>query len=277
MKNIIDSVIAYMEEHAHEELRIETIAAHFGYSKYYFAREFKKVTGISPTEYLSSIRIQKGITSITEGESIINSQLDAGHQSAGTFASTFQKNTGLPPKRYKRQMNDLFETSKRMEENTVDSEELFFYHPDLEQAAEDTYQLTIHIEVPDDFKGLLFSGLFFKPNPNHLPAMGRCRVKNFTYIFSQLPAGTYYPLACGIKSSLNPLNYFILDRSLRACDGQQITFPLKKNEVMHLKLRTKLPTDPPITINLPNLLANGIKQQVIRNQQTIKQYFKRAK
>lgn len=126
------------------------------------------------------------------------------------------------------------------------------------------YKLTVKLEIPSDFKGIIFSGLFLKPNPNHTPLMGRCRVKNYHYDFYHLPPGTYYPLACGIRISSNPFNYFKLDNAMRACDGQNITFPLTKNEQITLQLRPKEKNDPPITINLPNILSNAIKQQFQR-------------
>ena len=60
---------------------------------------------------------------------------------------------------------------------------------------------------------------------------------------------------------------------MRACDGQNIDFPLTKNEEIWITLREKEPSDPPVVINLPNILANGIKQQMKRNQKNLKKKF----
>lgn len=269
METYIHEIIIYMQDHASEGLKVEQVAAHFGYSKFHFSREFKKITGVSPTEFLSSLKIENGINSLVNGDSVINSQLDAGYSSAGTFTTIFTKNTGLSPKAYVNQIDHLYELVKQQETVDEDSDSLFYRNPNFPIIAA-PYKLTVHITIPDDFKGIVFSGLFLRPNPNHQPIMGRCRVKEFTYDFYHLPAGTYYPMACGVRKSKNPFSYFQLSTALRACDGQSISFPLQKNEEITIQLRDKRVSDPPLLINLPNILAHGIKQQMARNRRKIK-------
>lgn len=268
MKPYIESIITYMEAHASDGIKIEEVAAEFGYSKFHFSREFKKITGISPNQYLASLKLTSGIESILEGQSITDSQMEAGYSSSGTFSTTFLKNTGLSPRTYSQKINELFDTAKQHEIVNEDSDSLFYRNP-LYPTVLAPYKLTVTIEVPESFKGLVFSGLFLSPNPNHQPVMGRCRVKEFTYLFYHLPAGTYFPLACGIKKSLNPFSYFQLKKAMRACDGQKITFPLKKDEELTLKLRESQVSDPPLVINLPNILSVGIKQQIKRNKKKL--------
>jgi AraC-like DNA-binding protein len=53
----IKEITAYMREHIFEELKIEDIAEYFGYSKFYFSHEFKKIMGVSAGEYISSLKI----------------------------------------------------------------------------------------------------------------------------------------------------------------------------------------------------------------------------
>ncbi|MBP1042326.1 helix-turn-helix transcriptional regulator [Vagococcus sp. BWB3-3] len=266
---VIKEIIDYMNQTANQGIKVEAIAAKFGYSKFHFSREFKKITGISPNEYLAGIKIDKGILSMLHGESVINSQLEAGHASSGTFANTFSRHTGLSPREYAKQVNELYETVKHQETVDEDQDSLFFRNPNYPTVVA-PYKLTVHVKVPDDFQGLIFSGMFLKPNPNHQPVMGRCRVKEFTYLFYHLPKGQYYPLACGIRKSQNPLHYFDLQKAMRACDGQFVTFPLEKNEEITIELREKKISDPPLIINLPNILSNGIKQQLARNKKAIK-------
>ena len=268
MDDFFDEIIEYMKNNIDKEIKIEQMAKHFGYSKYHFSREFKRFSGVSPNEYIRGLRILKGIEVLIDGDSVTDSQLEAGYNSLGTFSNTFTKNTGLSPKNYIKKINDLFKTVKNQEVVNEDEDSLFYRNPQY-PAMIAPYKLTVHIKVPEKFKGIVFSGLFSAPNPNHQPAMGRCRVKDFTYEFYHLPEGTYYPLACGIEKSLNPFHYFQLQKALRACDGQSITFPLKKNEELTLKLRQRLISDPPLVINLPNILSTGIKQQAIRNKKKV--------
>lgn len=268
MNEQIEDILKYIEKNAAAGIKVEDLAHQFGYSKFHFSREFKKKVGISPNEYISSIKIAKSIDFILEGNSIINSLLEAGYSSSGTFSSTFKKNTGLSPKDYVNKTNELFEIVKKQEIMNEDSDSLFYRNPNYETYVA-PYKLTVYLDIPPDFKGIIFSGLFLKPNPNHTPVMGRCRVKNYVYDFYHLPPGTYYPLACGIRKNKNPFKYFQLKETMRACDGQSITFPLKKNETIRIELRNKEINDPPITINLPNILSNGIKQQIKRNQKKV--------
>lgn len=274
MKDIIKEIIIYMDTHASSGIKIEELAAIFGYSKFHFSREFKKITGISPKEYLAGVKIEKSIHSLILKESVINSQLDAGYSSSGTFTRTFSKNTGLSPRDYVRNLNLLFETVKQHEIIDEDSDSLFFRNPEFPTVVA-PYKLTVHLVVPSNFKGIIFTGLFLKPNPNHQPVMGRCRVKDYTYEFYHLPEGTYFPLSCGIKTSSNLFRYFRLAQAMRACDGQSITFPLTKNEELTIKLREKKISDPPILVNLPNILANGIKQQIGRNKRRVAKKIKK--
>ncbi len=265
MKEQFEKIIYYMNDNLEKEFKIEEISREFGYSKFHFSREFKKISGVSPSEYIRGLRIIKGIDSLVNGKSVINSQLEAGYSSSGTFSTTFAENTGLSPKEYTKKINELYDVIKDHEEIEEDNDSLFYRNP-LYPVVISPYKLTVYIEVPNNFQGIVFGGLFFKPNPNHQPAMGRCRVKNFKYVFYHLPKGIYYPMACGIRKSLNPFNYFQLKKALRACDGQSIEFPLTKDEEMTIKLRDKTISDPPLVINLPNILATGIKQQIIRNK-----------
>ncbi len=275
MKNNFDEIICYMEKNLEGEFKIEKIAKKFGYSKFHFSREFKKISGISPREYVMGLRIIKGIDSLVDGESVINSQLEAGYNSSGTFSTTFTKNTGLSPKEYANKINELYAIVKNHETVDEDQDSLFYRNPSY-PAVVSPYKLTVNVKVPKHFSGIVFSGLFLKPNPNHQPVMGRCRVKQFQYEFYHLPEGLYYPMACGIEKSFNPFRYFQLDKALRACDGQSIRFPLEKNEEMTIMLRNKSYSDPPLVINLPNILATGIKQQIKRNKKNIlKKYSKK--
>lgn len=56
---VIIEVIQYIEDHYKEKLTLEDVAAHFGYSKWYFSRFFNKFFGCSLPVYINSIRCSK--------------------------------------------------------------------------------------------------------------------------------------------------------------------------------------------------------------------------
>ena len=62
-----------MKNNVTGELTIEGIAQHFGYSKYHFSREFKRLTGFSAADYLSSLKIELTIQELLQKEDSITS------------------------------------------------------------------------------------------------------------------------------------------------------------------------------------------------------------
>ncbi|WP_291649463.1 helix-turn-helix transcriptional regulator [Clostridium sp.] len=60
MNLIISEILDYIKINIFiSDLKVEDIATHFGYDKYYFSSEFKKITGYSLNEYIISIKIRK--------------------------------------------------------------------------------------------------------------------------------------------------------------------------------------------------------------------------
>jgi hypothetical protein len=92
--------------------------------------------------------------------------------------------------------------------------------------------------------------------------MGKALVKSRTCEFEDaLPPGKYYLLACAIEGKFNPLNYFFLDNALRDVRREPVEFPLGSTREITLTLRKIEPDDPPITINLPKLLKEGLEKR----------------
>jgi hypothetical protein len=68
-------------------------------------------------------------------------------------------------------------------------------------------------------------------------------------------------LVCAIERQLNPLKYFVLDDCLRDVKYEPLQFPLKNTLEYTMTLRKITPEDPPITINLPKLLKEGLEKR----------------
>ena len=54
--DLMAEVIRYVDEHYNEKLTLDGLAAHFGYSKYYFSRLFNRTFNCSLTSYVNSVR-----------------------------------------------------------------------------------------------------------------------------------------------------------------------------------------------------------------------------
>ena len=94
-----------------------------------------------------------------------------------------------------------------------------------------------------------------------MPVLGRALFNCREFRIDAVPDGTYYLLACEIPKSRNPLRYFRLDHCLRALHPAPVTFPLPAATTIELSLRPFAPSDPPITVNLPKLLYDFLRQR----------------
>jgi AraC-like DNA-binding protein len=260
MKDInIKEVASYIRSNLSSELKVEQVAAHFGYSLSHFSREFKKYMQVSASEYISALRIEQSIKNLGQKESVLKAQLETGHLSSGTFSNFFSRFTGLSPKKFQTEMDGLYDNLKLYEEK---EEEGAIHYPPLPPHISSPHKCIVHVKAPDTFKGIIFVGLFDKPLSNRPPMIGKALVKSRTCEFEDaVPPGNYYFLVCAIEGKLNPLNYFILDNALRDVRREPVEFPLKANQEITLTLRKIEPDDPPITVNLPKLLKEGLEKR----------------
>lgn len=100
-KNIwVKNAIGVMETNYHENISVEDIAFEIGLDRSYFSTLFKAQTGKTPHAYLTSLRIKKACTLMTENHfSVSEAALSVGLD-ARNFARLFKKETGKTPKEY---------------------------------------------------------------------------------------------------------------------------------------------------------------------------------
>lgn len=108
-KNAVNSlnkmvdILSYINQNYAENITLESICNHFGYSKGYFSGLFKKETGQTFKEYLNNFRILQ-FCEMKENEkekNIIDLALSCGFESAATFYRVFRKKYGTNPKNMK--------------------------------------------------------------------------------------------------------------------------------------------------------------------------------
>lgn len=98
----IRDILLYLEENYREEIRLEQIASHFGYSKYHFSRIFHQYFKCSLNEYLNRLRISEiiRIQKQNPNEKLFSIILDTGFSSIQTFYRCFRKFYGRAPLEY---------------------------------------------------------------------------------------------------------------------------------------------------------------------------------
>jgi AraC-like DNA-binding protein len=249
---VVERVIEYMKKHLGENLSAQELAKMAGYSPFYFSRIFKKCTGISVRQYLSALRIESGkFELLKEPSLLVRIGMRVGISSPGTFNTRFKQFVGLSPKKFR-----------------SSSEKLHYYvnqyeHNPLRFSDEECISLPrVHcqIEAPSNFKGIIFVGFFPRPVPDQKPVAGTAmNLGRRTCVINDIPLGTYYLLAVGIEWSLNPKDYYLLSNSLRGKLDIPVVIGENTDLSTTLTLREPLPSDPPIVVNLPQLLLEKIR------------------
>lgn len=99
----LDAARAFMNEHLHGQLNLETLAAHSQLSKYYFSKRFKTLTGHSPIQYFIYLKMQHACELLdTSSQAIKLIAMAVGYDDAYYFSRLFKKVIGLSPDQYRK-------------------------------------------------------------------------------------------------------------------------------------------------------------------------------
>lgn len=98
----LDGTFDYLAEHLTERISLQEAASQAGYNRTYFSGLFRKQTGLSLTEYMNRMRVQKAIGYLEEGEDTLT---DIAHKSGfpdyNTFSSCMLRYCGRKPQDYR--------------------------------------------------------------------------------------------------------------------------------------------------------------------------------
>ena len=105
-KNIemIKKGIKYIKKHFKEQISIEEIADYAGYSKYYFCRRFKEITGSTVNTYINQVKIDYAYRQLSNTDITISDiAFECGFNDISYFTKIFKKySLTLPSKVEKR-------------------------------------------------------------------------------------------------------------------------------------------------------------------------------
>ena len=98
-KNKLEEIYEYIEENYAEDISLEHIASHFGYSKNHFSMLFKKHFNMGYTGYLNNTRVLKSVKYLKD-HSIYEVSIMCGFKSPQQYHLNFKKVYGCSPRRY---------------------------------------------------------------------------------------------------------------------------------------------------------------------------------
>lgn len=102
MQSAVERVITNMWDRYDEPLSLEEMADMAVFSRFYFSRVFRSITGTSPGRFLTAIRLYKAKNLLLETTmSVTDISYQVGYNSPGTFSSRFTRSVGISPARYR--------------------------------------------------------------------------------------------------------------------------------------------------------------------------------
>ncbi|MBO5938359.1 MAG: helix-turn-helix transcriptional regulator [Clostridia bacterium] len=100
----IKQAIGYLHSESHRDISLEEVATLVGFSKFYFSREFRRITGYTFLSYVNLIRCEKAKQMLAESDrSIGEIGRTCGFDNQSYFSKTFLKRTGMLPSAYRQE------------------------------------------------------------------------------------------------------------------------------------------------------------------------------
>lgn len=101
----LNSALEYINENYTEEISLDNLAKHIGFSKYHFSRLFKQYTDYNFSDYLCMRRMKAAEEMLEDASiSIMEVALNSGFASISTFNRIFKQKKGITPSEYRRKM-----------------------------------------------------------------------------------------------------------------------------------------------------------------------------
>jgi AraC family transcriptional regulator len=96
-------VRAMMVAHLADAFSLIRLAREAGMTEFHFSRAFKRTTGVTPSQYLIDLRLEKARRLLREtNRSVIEIGLEVGYTSPSHFARIFHREVGISPSDYRR-------------------------------------------------------------------------------------------------------------------------------------------------------------------------------
>lgn len=98
----VASAKQFVQAHVEESIGLDQVVEHVHVSRFYFCKLFKKATGMTLTEYVARVRVEKAKALLSDPTRRISEVVfAAGFGSIPRFNSVFKRHVGMPPTEYR--------------------------------------------------------------------------------------------------------------------------------------------------------------------------------
>ena len=119
----LKDLLNYIDTHFAGPMTIKDASVRMGVTDQYFCRYFRRVTGMSFTEYLGDLRLRRAAKEIElTSRAISDIAFDNGFENAGYFFKSFKNKFGVTPLRYRKR--HIEETMARSKDEEVSAQDL---------------------------------------------------------------------------------------------------------------------------------------------------------
>jgi len=109
----VASAKEFVQAHVEETISLEQVVDHVHVSRFYFCKLFKKSTGLTLTEYIARVRVEKAKALLSDPSRRISEIVFAsGFGSIPRFNSVFKRHVGMPPSEYREVLRAQFATNQ---------------------------------------------------------------------------------------------------------------------------------------------------------------------
>lgn len=95
--DMVRQAIGFIRQHYREELSIDDICSSTGFSKFYFCRTFREITGRTPVDYINTLRCEHARRLLAEGKSVGESAERSGFHNSSYFTKVYKRQMGVLP------------------------------------------------------------------------------------------------------------------------------------------------------------------------------------
>jgi AraC-like DNA-binding protein len=237
VQNAVERVITNMWDRYDEPLSLEEMADMAVFSRFYFSRVFRSITGTSPGRFLTAIRLYKAKNLLLETTmSVTDISYQVGYNSPGTFSSRFTRSVGISPARY-----------RYLSEAGIPA-------PDC-QVATDHHFGGVRGSVTSPDTGVptrVYVALFESTIPQGAPVACAVLDGQGTYDLSAVPDGQWFLFAAAVAvHNLDPRPW--MRKPVFMAASRPVKVVAGRTATANVELRPPRLTDLPILLALPEL------------------------